>query len=606
MKLSEHIHIFARSVRLLYSLSRKYVVCLVLTSLISAVLPYVPIYYSARLIDALCDGAPVSVLAYYAACTVGIVFLLSLLNSFLSAQRDIGSEAAYMNSEWKYCEKAMRLAYASIEDRDVSILCERTRMASQTGYNLFYLRRCVNELVLYITQIVMSISLTLSFFLIETIPAWLKLLFVGGVLLTAAVSVLTTMAAEKKQNAFFEQNVDLNMEGTKFNDYLDNYSSGKDIRLYGMTDSLVKYSEGLHEKLFRHSLRLTIVENAIKLPARAGNYMLRFGTYLLLTAAALRGGITVGSIAQYVSCVMLLLTAITELVEIAQVALINNKYLKQFFSYFDIPNNMYQGSLTVEKRDDNEYFVEFRDVSFRYPNTQTYALRHVNLKFRVGEKLAVVGMNGSGKTTFIKLMCRLYDPTEGEILLNGVNIKKYDYDEYLSIFSVVFQDFQLFSFSLGQNVAAQTAYDPQRVAQCLSRAGFGERLAAMPKGLDTGLYQDFDPAGVEISGGEAQKIALARALYKDAPFIILDEPTAALDPISEYEVYSKFNQISGDKTAIYISHRLASCRFCDKIAVFHEGAIIQFGTHAALIADENGKYYELWNAQAQYYTEKDA
>ena len=284
----------------------------------------------------------------------------------------------------------------------------------------------------------------------------------------------------------------------------------------------------------------------------------------------------------------------------------NHHYLKRYFSYFDIPNEMYQGTLTVEKRDDNEYDIEFRDVSFQYPNTERWALRHVNLKFKVGEKLAVVGMNGSGKTTFIKLMCRLYDPTEGEILLNGVNIKKYDYNEYLSIFSVVFQDFQLFSFSLGQNVAASSKFDRERAMQALAKAGFGERLAAMPHGLETYLYKDFDANGIEISGGEAQKIALARALYKDAPFIILDEPTAALDPVSEYEVYSKFNQISGDKTAIYISHRLASCRFCDKSAVFHKGTIVQIGTHAELVADKNGKYHELWNAQAQYYTEKNA
>lgn len=216
--------------------------------------------------------------------------------------------------------------------------------------------------------------------------------------------------------------------------------------------------------------------------------------------------------------------------------------------------------------------------------------------------MAVVGENGSGKTTFIKLLCRLYDPTEGVILLNGIDIKKYDYDEYMSIFSVVFQDFKLFSFSLGQNVAANTNYDESRVIECLTKSGFSDRLAKMPKGLQTCLYKNFDEEGVEISGGEAQKIALARALYKNAPFIILDEPTAALDPISEYEIYSNFNRIVGNKTAIYISHRLSSCRFCNDIAVFSNGSLIQRGSHDMLIQDENGKYHELWNAQAQYYT----
>ena len=171
------------------------------------------------------------------------------------------------------------------------------------------------------------------------------------------------------------------------------------------------------------------------------------------------------------------------------------------------------------------------------------------------------GRTEAGKTTFIKLLCRLYDPTEGSILLNGIDIKKYDYNEYVGIFSVVFQDFRLFSFPLGQNVAAGVDYDRGRVEACLKEAGFGGRLRDMPDGAETCLYKDFDEKGVEISGGEAQKIALARALYKDVPFVILDEPTAALDPIAEYEIYSIFNEIVGDKTAIYISHRLSSCRF---------------------------------------------
>lgn len=263
---------------------------------------------------------------------------------------------------------------------------------------------------------------------------------------------------------------------------------------------------------------------------------------------------------------------------------------------------MYQGSLTVEKRDDNEYYVEFRNVSFKYPNTEAYALRNVNLKFKIGEKLAIVGMNGSGKTTFIKLLCRLYDPTEGEILLNGVNIQKYDYDEYMSVFSVVFQDFSLFSFKIGEVVASSKTFDENKVRECLQKANFGDRLHEMPEGVHTYLYKGYDQSGIEISGGEAQKIALARALYKDSPFILLDEPTAALDPISEYEVYSNFNAISGDKTTVYISHRLASCRFCNKIVVFDDGKIVQHGSHEELLSDVNGKYHELWNAQAQYYT----
>ena len=199
------------------------------------------------------------------------------------------------------------------------------------------------------------------------------------------------------------------------------------------------------------------------------------------------------------------------------------------------------------------------------------------------------------------MLCRLYDPTEGCILLNGIDIRKYDYQEYISLFSVVFQDFKLFAFSLGQNVAASAQYEKERVLACLEKAGFGERLKTLPDQDETYLYKGFDEQGVEISGGEAQKIALARALYKDAPFIVLDEPTAALDPIAEYDIYKRFNELVEDKTAIYISHRLSSCRFCDDIAVFHEGEMIQRGNHETLLKEKEKKYYEMWTAQAQYY-----
>ena len=328
--------------------------------------------------------------------------------------------------------------------------------------------------------------------------------------------------------------------------------------------------------------------------------------YVFTCLKALGGAFGVGSITQYVGAVTALSQNLSSLFENWGVLKTNADFLKPAYQFLDLPNRMYQGSLTTEKRADRKYEVEFRDVSFRYPGTEIWALRHVNVKFRVGERMAVVGENGSGKTTFIKLLCRLYDPQEGEILLNGIDIRKYNYREYMNIFSVVFQDFQLLSQPLGQNVAGAADYDRERVEKALIDAGFGERLERLPKGLDTQLYKDFSDEGVEVSGGEAQKIAIARALYKNAPFIILDEPTAALDPIAEAEIYAQFNQIAGDKTAIYISHRLSSCRFCDEIMVFDRGQIVQKGSHDALISDERGKYATLWHAQAQYYTEEEA
>ncbi|MCI9337557.1 MAG: ABC transporter ATP-binding protein [Lachnospiraceae bacterium] len=605
MKLSEHIRISKRAIRHLFTLSRSYAACLILNAFLQSLMPYVPIYFSARLIDGLYEKQPVQTLALYVGLTVGIVFLLSLLSAYLSSRRDIADNELNLSEQWTFSQKAMQMAYASIEDPEVTLLRKRIAMESQTGYDLWYLTSSTERLVFSVTRILASLSMTLSFFFLEGIPLFMKLGFAGGILLTILCGAFASRKSEAIFSRFLDTAVHLNVFQGKYYDYIGHYSSGKDIRLYDMAKGLLDFNVGTMTEFNRHALAMCQKQAALKAADIALSHVLRFCVYLILLYAALSGRITLGSIARYVSCVMLLLTAASEAVANFQRALVNHTYLKRYFSYLDIQNPMYQGSLTVEKRDDNEYFVEFCDVSFRYPNTETYALRHVNLKFKIGEKLAIVGKNGSGKTTFIKLMCRLYDPTEGKILLNGVDIRKYDYDEYMSIFSIVFQDFRLFGFRLGENVAASPSYDPGRAAHCLEQAGFGKRLAAMPEGADSFLFKEFDDSGIEISGGEAQKIALARALYKDAPFLILDEPTSALDPVSEYEVYSSFNEIAGDKTAIYISHRLASCRFCDKIAVFDAGSIVQTGSHEALIRQNQGLYHRLWHAQAQYYT-KDA
>ncbi len=602
MKIGEHIKIYRRGIAALWRLSRDGAAFRFLGAVVEAVTPYVPIWFSARLIDAIAAGQPAGTLALYAGLTVGLSFALGLLAAWFKKRIDVGNFEFSDNLAFSYSWKAMEMSYASIEDRDVALRRERVENETTMGYNFYTLRECTQSAILYLTQIAASVSLTASFFALGSVAVWMKLALASGVAAAVAWQIVLYSLSARQVRKLMSCVVDVNLHAGKLDELIGDYAYGKDIRLYGMGEGLVQKELELSMTWTRAFNRVHLRAGLLDCLGKAADFVLRFGIYLVLIYASLRGEVSVGSIAKYVSCVTLLLSAAAGIVKSITQLAVNNGYLQRYFSWFDIPNEMYKGTLTVEKRDDNEYFVEFRDVSFRYPHTEAWALRHVSFKFKVGEKLAIVGLNGSGKTTFIKLLCRLYDPTEGEILLNGVDIRKYDYDEYMSLFSVVFQDFRLFAVSLGQNVAADTQFDKERVYDCLSRAGFDVRESSMPKGLDTPLYKDFDKDGVEISGGEAQKIALARALYKDAPFIILDEPTAALDPVSEYEVYSRFNSIAGDKTAVYISHRLASCRFCDKIAVFHAGQIVQSGRHEELLADTSGKYHALWTAQAQYYT----
>ena len=603
MTLREHFSIMKRAIKKCFELEKKYMVCLMLSAFLDAVTGYIPIYFSAKVIDALVEGATLGETVTYVLLTVGLVFLVKLAAAFVGSVRDVYTNALYRNEDWAFSEKAMQMAYESIENPEVTRLRYRVRMDSRTGFNGFYLLDSTEKLIIDGTKIVASAALTASFFALPALSVSIKLSLIAGLVLLFLVSMRSTAKTAKLDNEFMALSTDTNIMSEQYGKYIGDYSSGKDIRLYGMKDFLADMNLKYMTEYFGFSVKSSYKKAIYAVPGTLLENVFRYAVYAILIFAALMGEITVGSIAKYVTCIMMLIGAVTDMMRVLQRAFDNNRYLKRYFEYFDIPNNMYKGTLTVEKRDDNEYYVEFRNVSFKYPNSAVYALKNINLNFKVGEKLAIVGMNGSGKTTFIKLLCRLYDPTEGEILLNGVNIQKYDYDEYMSIFSVVFQDFKLFGFKLGEVVASNKEFDPHKVKECLTKANFDARLSEFPDGVETYLYKGYDKSGVEISGGEAQKIALARALYKDAPFILLDEPTAALDPVSEYEVYSDFNAISGDKTTVYISHRLASCRFCDKIAVFDDGKIVQTGSHESLVADESGKYHELWEAQAQYYTE---
>ena len=249
---------------------------------------------------------------------------------------------------------------------------------------------------------------------------------------------------------------------------------------------------------------------------------------------------------------------------------------------------------------------EFRDVSYRYEGTEQYALRHLNLTLEAGSKLAVVGLNGAGKTTFIKLLLRLYDATEGVILLNGIDIRKFRRAEYYQLFAPVFQNVEIFAFPMAENVSMKCPDNTNRTRSyaCLAQAGMTSKLERLTKGIDTQLLKIFYDDGIDLSGGERQKLALARALYKDAPVIVLDEPTAALDPLAEYQLYRQFNELIGSRSVVYISHRLSSTRFCDHVAMFRDGEMIEYGTHDALLVS-GGSYAELFHIQAQYYQEEE-
>lgn len=250
-----------------------------------------------------------------------------------------------------------------------------------------------------------------------------------------------------------------------------------------------------------------------------------------------------------------------------------------------------------------KYELRLENVTFRYPGAEKDALKNINLTLHRGEKIAVVGLNGAGKTTLIKLMCGFLDPTEGRVLLDGRDIREFNRADYYTLFSAVFQDFSVLAGSIAENIAqSRDSVDMSRVCDCAQKAGLEEKIESLPEGYSTKLIREVYDDAVMLSGGETQRLMLARALYKDAPFIMLDEPTAALDPLAEADMYSKYNEMTAGHSSVYISHRLASTRFCDRIILISDGVIAEEGTHEELL-NAGGKYAELFNVQSKYYRE---
>ena len=584
---------------------------LILEQIVSTADIFINLYLVKLIINAFVKGKTKEEILFL--CLIALIsnFVLILIKRFSEETQTNRFRIILYKRDMEINKKTMKLDYEFLEDTDLQLGLTKMREYDNFGnYGIYHVGRhfgaIINSVLTFIFAIIFSINLFMMQSELIPIANWLwNTIFILLFFSFSLISILASQKFTSKMQTMFDKDVVfLNRLLRAYMNTNDDYKSGKDVRLYNynLLTNVLKHSNNNVKNFYKR-----LSHNFFKCNVQTG-LMTIFSSLLVYFYAGFKayyGLIELGDIVQYTGIAVLTADAVTLIIMSISSLYANKDYFKTIFDYLNLSNGKYEGSLPIEKRDDNEYEFEFKNVGFKYPKTSKYVLQNVNLKFKIGQRLAIVGMNGSGKTTLIKLLTRFYDPTDGEILLNGINIQKYDYNEYLDIFSVVFQDFKLFSFMLGQNISASMEYDEKRAEEALTKAGFEKALQKMPQGLKTYLYQDYEEDGIEISGGEAQKIAMARAIYKDSPFIILDEPTAALDPISEFEIYSKFDTIIGNKTAVYISHRLSSCKFCNEIAVFDEGKLVQHGSHDALLQDKEGKYHELWNAQAQYYKEEE-
>lgn len=596
MKMKERFHAICRFLTMVSQGNHRVLFWLLGSAFAAETLPYLSLFFSARILNLLLAKS------YRACLYTVVVFLLTqyglgLFEKICRQYLDGQKELCLARTEQKITAKALELEFEKFEKTETMDAIRRTNVSSMGSGNVGDQLIVIHTLITSLLSVLYALFFLLRLFLLSDSSR--KNFFTSPFSMLALSSRINRKSTQKK--------IELN-QGNDHSNSVANYLANAtleerradDIRI-GHFDHFLDTQFG---KAMEHFLPMYLDFARFSAITDGKNALLsllsNFAAYLVIGARALYGVLPIGDVLLYAGSVTRAMSDLQTFLATGSEFDYINSYLSTYEDFIAQPSMAYDGTLPIEKRDDGQYEFAFHDVSFSYPGTDLPVLEHVTLSFAVGEKTALVGRNGAGKTTLIKLLCRLYEPTSGYITLNGIDIRKYSYKEYTQAFSVVFQDFHLFSLPLDENIAAGTEIDEAALQSSLAKVGLTECVQRLPQGTHTRLYNN-NGAGVDLSGGEAQRTAIARALYKDAPFVILDEPTAALDPIAEAEIYEQFSQMISGKTAVYISHRMSSCKFCDRIVVLDHGRIAEDGTHDTLLAN-HGIYANLYETQAQYYT----
>ncbi|HBI6978215.1 TPA: ABC transporter ATP-binding protein [Clostridium perfringens] len=563
-------------------------------TILASIAPFIGIFLPKFLIDELLGQRRIEIILM---TLIGFFLLSSVVNYSIAWLRCAYSpRVTKIRTDYitMISDKIMKMDFKNTEDPEVLNKIKSVMnavMSNNTGVEGVYhtLLGLFGRLTAFVGYI--SIVLFLS--------PWILLFLIINVLISYAL----TMRVKKYEYSQKEKAADKDRRTFYVFDTMYDFAYGKDIRIYDLKNILIdKFKKFRGERIDisndvqEKQLKVKIVD-VILLVIR------EFVVYGYLIYNVLFTGMSIGDFTMYFSTINGFGDWMKGILDDLANIKAQNMYLDDMREFLEIKSEDKEKTRDIPI--DSSYEIEFKNVSFKYPKTDKYIYKNLSLKIKKGQRLAIVGINGAGKTTFVKLLCRLYEPTSGEILINGINIQSFSKEEYYKSLSVVFQDIKTFAFTVAENVSLESLEDVDRekVLQCIEKAGVGDKINSLQKGIDTSLLKILDGEGVELSGGENQKLALARALYKNGKIVILDEPTSALDAVAEYNIYKGFDELIGDKTAIYISHRLASTKFCDVIAFFENGEIVEYGTHEELLK-KNGKYSDMFNIQAQYYKEE--
>lgn len=557
-------------------------------TIVSIAQPFIAIMISPLIVDEIVGGRDLKKLIIYAAvliiCEFAATMLIEKSNSVLGKYQ----ERLECYFDVLLGKQTMELDFQLTEDKEALDQLQKAKTGMSWYSEGVY--GVAEQVFMFVGNIIKMVGLVTV--IILHAPVLLLILAVYAVFHFA----LTTKINKFAVASFNKLSKFNNMFGYFAWEVVDS-RYGKDIRLYNAKDIILNAWKDNTKMQIDTWKWQADKELPYDLLLEIAVFAESMFTYFYVALLAISGAFGIGVFTQLITAEGSLENTLFNLVWNVTELVKRCNYAYEYVVFMDYPAALPKGDKHFEKKD---HEIEFRHVSFAYPKTDRKILDDISIKIRSGEHLSIVGLNGAGKTTFVKLLCRLYDPTEGEILVDGVNIKEYDYKEYMQQIAPVFQDFKLFAFSMGENIAFDKS-DKKAISKYTDLVGLNSMIGKLEKGYRTNIFKYFDEKGIEPSGGEQQKIAISRALFKESPIVILDEPTAALDPLAEYEVYKEFHTLVGGKTAVYISHRLSSCKFCDKIAVFSDGHIAEYGTHDELLSIPSGIYARMFEAQAKYY-----
>lgn len=568
---------------------KAYIALTTFSAIVKTVPPLALTVLPGLIITELTEEVRVSLIVSYVAVLLAVPVVTSFITTFLSNaiyEKKLSLNLQMEESFYTFC---FQLDYESMEKPDIMVARDRAE-------------RTLQKFPSGIEQLVELISAMISFGVVSSIIISLNPFIVLFIVATIAINSIIS----KKYN---EKLYGIGRELSRYDNYQGAYSYmltqfdyAKEVRIFGIWNYLISVYADSKIKSNKMELKYFKTKNKPSLVYAITNLTQQAVLYTYLVASVVKHIITIGSMTICLAAAQQFATSLGQVFS-SYVNLANmNLDIEEYLNFLKTPSKQRKMGNIIPKFKKGSV-IEFKNVWFKYPGSDIYALKNVNLTIKEREKLCIVGMNGSGKSTLIKLLMRLYFPTEGEILLNGININCYDYSAYQRLFAPVFQDFANYHLTIGENITFSKEYDLEKLNKICKQCGLMELLEKLPKGYETQVGKWIDESGIDPSGGEEQRIAIARARYRDGYVFVLDEPTAALDPFAEYEIYSQFNSMTENKTAIFITHRLSAVKLADAVVVFDNGELKEYGTHGQLYA-KNGIYKEMFDKQAEFYREK--